>query len=499
MSLARLFARHAHRERPAVVVGDAPWADYATLCRRAATIAGGLRERLAPGDRVALVMRNHPAYVELLLACWHAGLAAVPVNARLHPDEIAWILDDSGAGLVFATEDLAGSLDSRVPVIEVGSRDDERLRRGDPMPIADVGPHDLAWLFYTSGTTGRPKGAMLTHRNLLTMALSYHASVDAVRPDHALIHAAPMSHGSGLYVVPFAAQGARHVVPPSGGFEPGELVELIGRHPGSCLFLAPTMVRRLVAHPRAGAVADNLATLVYGGGPMYRADLARAEAVLGHRLAQIYGQGESPMTITALDKATHADVGHPRYEARIASVGVAHVGVEVIVAGEGDIPLPPGEPGEVLVRGDSVMKGYWRNRDASAEALRDGWLHTGDVGVMDEDGFLTLRDRSKDLIISGGANIYPREVEEVLLRHPDVAEAAVVGRPHPDWGEEVVAFVVPAPGRTPDPAALEAHCLEHIARYKRPRVWHMIEALPKNSYGKVVKTLLRRRMAEEGA
>jgi long-chain acyl-CoA synthetase len=224
---------------------------------------------------------------------------------------------------------------------------------------------------------------------------------------------------------------------------------------------------------------------------MYRADLDRAHAVFGHRLAQIYGQGESPMCITALDKARHADLAHPRHRERLASVGTAQLAVEVIVADADDRPLPPGANGEVLVRGGSVMQGYWRDPEASAAALKGGWLHTGDIGAMDADGFLSLRDRSKDLIISGGANIYPREIEEVLLQHPAVAEAAVVGTADAEWGEIAIAFVVPAAGRTVAAADLDAHCLARIARFKRPKAYRLVASLPKNNYGKVLKTELR--------
>ncbi|MDF2782089.1 MAG: AMP-dependent synthetase, partial [Geminicoccaceae bacterium] len=266
------------------------------------------------------------------------------------------------------------------------------------------------------------------------------------------------------------------------------------------MFAAPTMVRRLAAHPAAGG-SDHpgLKTIVYGGGPMYQADLERAHEVFGHRLAQIYGQGESPMCITALDKARHAEVAHPRHRARLASVGSAQLVVEVIVADGEDRPLPPGAPGEVLVRGDSVMLGYWQDAEASARTLRGGWLHTGDIGVLDEDGFLTLRDRAKDLIISGGANIYPREVEETLLQHPAVAEVAVVGAPDADWGETVVAFVVLAPGRAAAAGELDAHCLARIARFKRPKDYRFVAALPKNNYGKVLKTELRQWLGQDHA
>jgi long-chain acyl-CoA synthetase len=256
------------------------------------------------------------------------------------------------------------------------------------------------------------------------------------------------------------------------------------------------MVKRLAEHSGA-ARSDHpgLKTIVYGGGPMYLADLDRAHEVFGHRLAQIYGQGESPMCITALDKRAHADVAHPRHPQHLASTGTAQMVVEVVVADENDRPLPPGEIGEVLARGDSVMQGYWRNPAASAETLRRGWLHTGDVGSIDEDGFLTLRDRSRDLIISGGANVYPREVEEVLLRHPAVAEVSVIGAPDARWGETVVAFVVVAEGEGVAAADLDAHCLAQIARFKRPRDYRFVDALPKNNYGKVLKTALRDRLA----
>ncbi|HUI98741.1 MAG TPA: AMP-binding protein, partial [Usitatibacter sp.] len=262
---------------------------------------------------------------------------------------------------------------------------------------------------------------------------------------------------------------------------------------------APTMVKRLAeAALAAEASAAGLQTLVYGGGPMYLADLDLATRALGQRLAQIYGQGESPMTITALSKRHHADTTHPRHRERLASVGLAQSAVEVTVRDAEGRALPAGEIGEVCVRGDVVMSGYWRNPAASASALRGGWLWTGDVGAFDDDGFLTLKDRSKDLIVSGGSNVYPREVEEVLLRHAAVAECAVVGRPDPQWGESVVAFVV-ARGAPPDPAELDRLCLDHIARFKRPREYRFVERLPKNNYGKVVKGELRAMLAAGGA
>ncbi|HYN39119.1 MAG TPA: AMP-binding protein [Rhodospirillales bacterium] len=508
MNIANLLARAGRADggRTAIVVGSEPVADYGTLARRAAGLASGLGDAfaLAPGDRVALVMRNCAAYIEALFACWWGGYTAVPVNAKLHPREIAYILEHAGARVCLATDDLADAVAALRPelpdlgaVVCADEADWTRLAAAAPAPLARVEPDAVAWLFYTSGTTGRPKGAMLSHRNLLAMATSYFVDVDTIAPDDCILHPAPLSHGSGMYVLPHVAAMAKQVIPASGGFDPDELFGLIAAHPGAAFFAAPTIVHRLVTSP-AAARADtrNLKTIVYGGGPMYVEHCKRAMALLGDKLVQIYGQGESPMTITALSKARHADRAHPRHEARLASVGLPHSVVEVIVADADDRPLPPGENGEVLVRGETVMRGYWRDEAASAAALRGGWLHTGDLGVFDGDGFLTLKDRSKDLIISGGSNIYPREVEEVLLRHPDLAEVSVVGQPDPDWGEIVVAFVVGRDGAPPvDAAALDALCLEHLARFKRPKRYVTIGALPKNNYGKVLKTTLRQQLA----
>ena len=355
-----------------------------------------------------------------------------------------------------------------------------------------MAPDDLAWLFYTSGTTGKPKGAMLTHRNLMAATLNYFSDVDEISLGDCIIHAAPMTHGSGLYILPHVAKGGCQVVPESGGFEADEIFGLIDGHSRATLFFAPTMVTRLIDAPGLGdADLTNLKTIVYGGGPMYVEDSLRALDALGPKLVQIYGQGESPMTITCLPRAAHTDTGHPRYRDRLASVGTAFTGVDVRVADAHDRPIATNEIGEILVRGDTVMAGYWNNPVASDETLGGGWLHTGDMGALDEDGYLTLKDRSKDVIISGGSNVYPREVEEVLKRHDGVREVSVVGRPHAEWGEEVVAFVVARPGAEVTEAALDALCLDRIARFKRPRVYRFVDALPKNNYGKVLKTALR--------
>ncbi|MGH8706336.1 MAG: AMP-binding protein, partial [Burkholderiales bacterium] len=464
-------------------------ASYGALARRVQALAAGMlaRFRLAPLDRVALAMRNCPQYWEALFACWHAGLTAVPMNAKLHPKEFEYILGNSDAKVCFATPDLADAIRG-LEVVSVESKDYMNLA-SDPAPVADAKPEDPAWLFYTSGTTGVPKGAMLTHRNLLFASQAYFADIDKLGNGDTILHAAPLTHGSGLYGLPHFAAGAAQVIPESGHFDPQEVFALLEHWPNVSFFAAPTMLVRLLAS-RAARTPANLKTIVYGGAPMYVADSLRAIELFGPRLYQLFGQGESPMTITGLPQSCHADPDHPRYLERLASCGFARTGVEVRVVDETDRDLPPGEVGEILTRSDCVMAGYWRNPEATAKTLRGGWLHTGDLGSLDAEGFLTIRDRSKDMIISGGANIYPREIEEVLLRHPAVAECSVVGRPHPEWGEEVVAFVVQNGAVRPD--ELDALCLASIARFKRPREYRFVEGLPKNNYGKVLKTELRK-------
>lgn len=512
MTLARLVEHNArtYPDRPALTLGTRLHATHATLAARVRALSHHLRagHRLPPGARVGLAMTNCPAFWEVLFAVWHAGMTAVPINPKLHGREIAFILDHSGARLCFVTAGLAGSVaagaaDMAVAggIVDVDGPAYRRLRDADvpEQPPAPVAATDPAWLFYTSGTTGRPKGATLSHRNLRAMIDAYLTDIGRVTPGDAMLHAAPQSHGSGLYGLVHVAMAANTVVPESGGFDPAEIAGLLGHHSGLSLFAAPTMLNRLTAAPAfADAPLGNLKTIIYGGAPMYRADLERALALMGPCLAQIYGQGEAPMTITGLSPACHADTGHPRFEERLGSVGCARSGVEVRVVDETGAVLGPGGTGEVVVRGDVVMMGYWQDPGATARTLRNGWLHTGDIGAFDGDGFLTLLDRSKDVIISGGSNVYPREVEEVLLRHPAVREVSVIGQPHPDWGEEVVACVVPWEGRTVGPADLDAVCLDHIARFKRPRAYLFLDSLPKNSTGKVLKTGLRQRIAGGG-
>ena len=464
MNIVHFLLQNALRfpDLPAVAVAGKVVHSYAGLARRAAGLASGLTDKfgLRAGDRVAFAMKNCPQYWELLFACWHAGLVAVPMNAKLHAKEIEYIVGNCAAKACFFEAKEFQTLES------------------EPREPFDARPEDVAWLFYTSGTTGVPKGAMLTHRNLLFASQAYFADIDKLGPGDAILHAAPLSHGSGLYGLPHFAAGAVNVIPDSGGFDAEELFGLLERWPNASFFAAPTMIVRLLASPAARR-PPRLKTITYGGAPMYVADALRAIDLFGgEHLYQLFGQGESPMTITGLPRYFHTE------KIKLETCGFARTGVEVKVL----------DSGEVVTRSDCVMAGYWNNPQATARALQGGWLQTGDIGRIDEQGFLTLLDRSKDMIISGGSNIYPREIEEVLLRHPAVAECSVVGRPHAEWGEEVVAFVVLKATAAMERAELDALCLANIARFKRPRDYRFVESLPKNNYGKVLKTELRKRL-----
>ena len=478
-----------HGGRGAIFLGTKQCHTWNELHERALRLAGSIRAVHPAGTRIAVASENRPEIVELMFAAWAAECVVVPINFKLHPREMSEIVADAGARVVFASPKLAAGLAGA----EVISGPDYEARlRATPIAVPrDTDPAALAWLFYTSGTTGRSKGAMLSHRNLLAMTVSHLADFDAPDENSSLLHGAPMSHGSGLYIAPYVLRGARQVIPESAGFSPDEFLDLCEHHPRTSCFLAPTMVARLVATGRPRP--RHLETIVYGGGPMYVDDLKKAMAAFGHVFVQLYGQGEAPMTITGLRRSDHLAGDDWADDATLGSVGYARSGVDVAVLDADGRRAAVGEVGEIVCRGDVVMSGYWQNPDATAATLTNGWLRTGDMGSFDGRGYLTLRDRSKDVVISGGSNIYPREVEEVLITHPAVTEACVVGAPDQEWGEVVVAVIV----GTATEAELDAHLLDQIARFKRPKRYVYVDELPKNSYGKVLKRELRERFSRD--
>ncbi|MDN5842750.1 MAG: AMP-binding protein [Alcaligenaceae bacterium] len=501
MNIVQLLLTRARQypHAPAITFSGAT-TTFEALADTVTRMAGALQAQLGlrPGDRVALWMENRPEFLESLFACWVAGVCVVPVNAKLHGREVAHIIQNSGAKVVLTTAYLEGALrdqmgadEAAVTVIVADHQEYRSLALGEPIVCHDAAPTDPAWIFYTSGTTGFPKGAILSHRNLIFMSLAYYADIEQVAPGQTMVHAAPLSHGSGQYLLPHLFAGGHQVILPK--FDVRQVLEAFTQYEGVSIFAVPTMITRLVqCVEQMPDWKGDVRTIIYGGAPMYFVDLVKAMEVFGTGFYQLYGQGESPMTITGLTRREHALAREAGDAVHLASCGVARTGVEVrVVDPETGHELGPGQLGEIVARSDCVMAGYWNNPAATASALRDGWLWTGDIGVMDEQGYLALRDRSKDMIISGGTNIYPREIEEVLLIHDAVSECAVVGRPHGDLGEEPVAFIVCHEGKDVSATELDELCLQHIARFKRPRDYRYIESLPKSNYGKILKSQLR--------
>jgi len=459
------------------------------------------------GDNVALLQYNYPETLESIFACFKVGCGAVPINWRLHPNEYAFIIDHSEAKAVIVSSEFNKSIieiRDRIPkaqhLITIADAEGELIdyeklisAESDQFVDVDVQPDDLAWLFYTSGTTGLPKGAMLTHRNLLAMTMNFYADIcPGFTPDDVILHAAPLSHGSGLYALPNIGKGATNVILESKSFDPELVFKSIQEYRVTNIFAAPTMVKLLVDSPALDQYDhSSLRALNYGGAPMLVEDLKKAMEKLGNCLVQLFGQAESPMTITYLPHGDHVLDGTPEQMKRLASAGFPRTDVEVRVFNAHDKELPPGEMGEIVTRSDLVMKGYWRNPEATAETLRSGWLHTGDMGYIDEGGYLFIMDRSKDMIISGGENIYPREIEEVLIKHPAVREVAVIGVPDAKWGEAIKAVVALQPGASAAEEELIGFCKDNIASYKKPKSVDFVDELPKNNYGKILKRELR--------
>jgi long-chain acyl-CoA synthetase len=486
-------AARAHPERVAVTDGSTELR-YAELDAQAAAFAAGLRRGgFDPGDRVVIFMPNRSEYLTVMFGLFKGGFVAVPVNAKLHSSELGFILEHSGARAVVcsaktreAVEAALGSV-AGVERIDV----DEHAASGDASGFADaeVGPNDLAWMFYTSGTTGRPKGAMLSHRNLCASAMNALADICDFQPEDVVLHAAPLSHGSGIYALPSIARAAKNIIYPGGSFDADDVLATARREGVTVIaFLAPTMIHMLL-DTDAELTVPSLRRVPYGGAPIDAGLATAAIERFGPVFAQLYGMGESPMTITYLRPKDHRGRA-------LASAGIPRTDVEVRVVDDSGRPVEDGVEGEVCVRGDVVMLGYWKDDEATARTLEGGWLHTGDVGRF-EDGFLYLVSRKGDVIISGGANIYPREVEDVLHLHPAVAEACVFGVPDPKWGESVAAAVVAS--APVDSEELIEHCRAHIASFKKPTRIEFVDALPRNAYGKILRRELRERFAAPSA
>ena len=472
---------------------------FAELERRTGRLAAAMAARgVVPGDRVALLMHNCIELVEAFFGCQKAGACPVPLNFRLVAGEIAFILEDCEAAALIVGEDLhelgaAAVAAAGVPSVLVGvgrapagfEGYEEVLAGAGGPPRPPVSGEDLAFLMYTSGTTGRPKGAMLTHANLVAGTRAWTAEVGAV-DDDVWLSGQPLFHIGGVNgLLPFIALGATSVLTPTTGFDPECAIELLVRHRVDHCVFVPTQWREICSLPAATRLAESpLRTAIWGASAAPRATLELIERTLPDAaIVSAYGQTEMAGTTTMLKG--------PDSLRKLGSVGRPIAGVVARIVDEDGAEVPRGEVGELVYRGAQVMRGYWRRPEADAEAFAGGWFHSGDLLREDEEGYLYVVDRMKDMIISGGENVYPAEVERVLAAHPSVADVAVIGVPHPRWIETPLAVVVPAAGTAPDADELLAHCREHLAGYKKPSAVVFVAALPRNAAGKVLKRELR--------
>jgi len=502
------FLEKAARQWPeniAQLQGDESWT-YSQFHQRSLAIGGNLLALgCQPGDRVAFCLANSPRVLEVIFGCFAAGLVVVPVNARLHVREMAYLVENSGAKVLIHGEeynsdivDNAGlfyALTARICTAQVdgAAHFDTLLDPANALACPhDASPDDICWLFYTSGTTGKPKGAIWNHRMVGRIIMNYLADLHNIQPGEMVLHCAPMSHGSGIIALPAVARGATNAITQGASFDPASLLRDVERlKVGHIAFMAPTQIIKMLedADP-ADYDLSSLKAITYGGAPIYVEQLRQAIDVFGPVFVQLYGQGEAPITITGLTADAHARL-LAENDPRIGSAGQTRTDVLAACVDENDNVLPAGKPGEVVARGEIVMPGYWNNPEASAETLRNGWLHTGDIGYFDEQGYLFLLDRAKDMVITGGNNVYPREVEEVLIQHDDIAECVVFGIPDDYWGEAVHAVVVRREGAQLSDKDVIAYCGENLAGYKKPKAVDFLDALPVSGYGKVLRREIR--------
>jgi acyl-CoA synthetase (AMP-forming)/AMP-acid ligase II len=469
---------------------------------RVARLAGAMRELgVRDGDRVAMLSLNSDRYSEYLLAVPWANAVLNPVNTRWSAPEIAYSLRDSGSRVLLVDDTLAPMLPALreaapelATVIHAGDGPapdgalgyEDLVATASPIEDARRGGDELAGLFYTGGTTGFPKGVMLSHANLATSWLGAAASGHLARPGSRTLHAAPMFHLADLlsWGVTVLAGGG-HVILPA--FEPVAVLAAVAEHRATDALLVPTMIQILADHPEVTRYdLTSLRAVLYGASPIPQAVLERAmKALPGASFTQAYGMTELSPVATLLSPADHERGGVLRSAGRAAP----HAEIRVVDADGAEVPR--GTVGEIIVRGGHVMRGYWNKPEETEAAVRDGWMHTGDGGYLDERGYLYVVDRLKDMIITGGENVYSAEVENAITSHPAVAQCAVIGVPDPDWGERVHAVVIPQPGATVTLQELREHAKIRIADFKAPRSLEITETLPVSGTGKVLKRELR--------
>jgi long-chain acyl-CoA synthetase len=476
--------------KTAAVDGDVllTYGELAGRCRRLAGALAGLG--VVRGERVAVLMANGHRYLECLFAIPGTGAVVVPLNNRLAVPEFRYILGDAGVRVLVVDEahaalgeQLAADVEH---VVRVPDHYEQLVAGADEVSLGDdVEEDDLAGLFYTGGTTGAAKGVMLSHRNLMANAL--HITISLGYSDRDVyLHCAPMFHlGDGASTFSVTWVGGTHVFVPA--FEPGLVLETIARDKVTHTLMVPTMLAAVNGHPAVSTTdLSSMRLVLHGAAPIAGELLRRSIETFGCSFSQGYGMTEGAPAVTMLTEEERLVD-----DERLRSAGREIVGVEMAVLREDGAPCAAGEVGEVVARGPNFMLGYWNKPAETAAALRDGWYWTQDLGYLDADGYLFLVDRAKDMIISGGENVYSIEVEDAIMSHPAVLECAVVGLPDDTWGERVHAAVVLKPGAVLDAEGLVEHCTERIARYKTPRSVEFLDELPKSGAGKILKRELR--------
>lgn len=510
MTLDRIVRRNALRfpARTALRT-DMRSVTWQQLDRRVDRVANALHSRgLVAGDRVAMLLGNCAEIVELYFGIARAGLIAVPLNWRLTNDELSRLLCQAEPALLvigapfvepFRETLASGASPARRWIVGTGLPGAEQyeqvVEQAHDVALESKAAEDEPFaIFFTSGTTGLPKGAMVSHRNLVANAFNQFVA-DGSRPNDVNLVATPLYHmGAVFMAVTYMMLGCTQVVLDK--FDPQAWLDAVARHRASVSLLVPTMINAVVNHPAIGrADLASLRCLFYGGGPMPPKVLRRAMQTLPCGFTQGYGLTET-LEATFLVAADHVLDGDQPQQRRLASAGREAIGAEVRIAVADGRDAAPFEVGEILVRSESVIPGYWRMPEETALAIRDGWFHTGDLGYLDDERYLFVVDRIKDMVVTGGVNVYTKEVEAVLFEHPAVLEAAVLGLPDDQWGEVVVAAVVLRPGHTASAGALVEHCRQSLAGFKKPRVIHFLDELPRNPSGKILKRELRRRLSE---
>ena len=499
----------AHPDRTALVFGDKRLT-FSELDNRVNRLANGLLELgIKKGDRVGMLMKNCAEFIETDFALSKTGIVRVPLNARLTGKDHLFMLNDSGAIALIFGEDFSEIVEAIQPVLntvktlirvpsgaseyrvqEVFDYEDIIKKSLLTAPAGDLEAEDLHTLFYTSGTTGKPKGVMLTQRSWATVAINLILDYGPFTQDDVLLNTQPLSHGAGLFVLPFFIKGATNVLIPE--FNPVQVFETIEREQVTVLKLVPTMIYQLLESPDKDRYdLSSLQSIIYGGSPIAVPRLAEAINFFGKKFIQLYGQAEAIMCISTLSKEDHILDGPADVVKRLGSAGKPCLNVEVNIVDEDGKDVPSGVVGEVIVRGSHIMKGYWNRPEETAKTLKNGWVFTGDLGYADANGYIFLVDRKKDMIVSGAFNIYPKEIEAVIVEHPKVKETAVIGVPHEKWGEAVKAVVVPKKGAQMTQQEIIDYCREHLAGLKCPKTVDIVEELPRNPYGKVLKAELK--------